>query len=126
MTLDGARSRFDQRMSRFVRELGRRRQLRNELRDADWSVGAGFGLSLLLVTWLGRLSMLVLAQTGGLLQGFRPRHWLWLASELAHDLWVSVAIALVVGGLLRVLPARARIPRVLVAVLGYLLLLGAA
>jgi hypothetical protein len=54
----------------------RRRELRGELRSADWSVGAGFALALFLLTWLGRLSMLTLAVTSGLVRGFGLRHWL--------------------------------------------------
>ena len=115
MTRDAARSRFHFALFR------RRRELRSELRDADWSIGAGFALSLLLLTWFGRGAMLVIALRAGLLRGFGVRHWLWLASELAHDLWVAIAVALLVGGLLRVLPQRAKW---LGVVLGYLFLLG--
>ena len=114
MNRDAARPRFDLALFR------RRRELRNELRDADWSIGAGFALALLLLTWLGRGAMLVIALRAGLLRGFGARHWLWLASELAHDLWVAIAVGLLVGGLLRVLPRRWK---TLGIVLGYLCLL---
>jgi arylsulfatase A-like enzyme len=111
---DLARPRFD-----FLL-LRRRRELRAELRRADWSIGAGFALALLLVTWLGRLAMLTLAVRNSLLRGFGAQHWLWLASEVAHDLWVALAVGLSVGGLLRFLPLRARW---LGSALGYLFLL---
>ncbi|HET8940284.1 MAG TPA: sulfatase-like hydrolase/transferase [Polyangiales bacterium] len=88
--------------------LRRRRELRGELHDADWSIGAGFALALSLLTWLGRLAMLTLAVTSGLVRDFGPRHWSWLASELAHDLWVALALGLTIGGLLRVSPGRMR------------------
>src|SRR5688572_16732098 len=100
MNRDAVRPRFDLPLFR------RRRELRSELRDADWSIGAGFALALLLMTWLGRSAMLVIALRSGMLRGFGARHWLWLASELAHDLWVATAVALSVGGLMRVLPRR--------------------
>jgi arylsulfatase A-like enzyme len=100
MNRDAARPRFNWGLFR------RRRELRSELREADWSVGAGFALALLLLTWLGRSAMLVIALRGGLLRGFGARHWLWLGSELAHDLWVAIAIGLSIGAFLRVLPQR--------------------
>lgn len=114
MNRDAARSRFDFAL------LRRRRELRSELSEAHWSLGAGFAIALLLLTWMGRGAMLVIALRAGLLRGFGARHWLWFASELAHDLWVATAVALCVGGLLRVLP---RSLRWLGIALGYLLLL---
>lgn len=103
-----------------TRLLRRRRELRQALGHADWSIGAGFALALLFLIWLGRLGMLIVASSTGLLRGFGPRHSLWFASELAHDLWVALAVGLSVGGLMRVLPRRFRFIGI---VLGYVCLL---
>jgi lipoteichoic acid synthase len=82
-----------------------------------WSLGAGFALALLLMTWLGRTVMLGSALASGLLHGLSAWHVLWLVPELAHDGVVACATMLVLGGLLRVLPRRLRW---LALALGYL------
>ena len=86
----------------------RRRQLRAELGGSAWALGAGFALALLVMTWLGRLAMLILATRAGLLSGWSARHPLALAAELGHDLWVALALGLGCGALLRVLSWHAR------------------
>ena len=96
------------RLSGWARVLVRRRQLQRELRGSAWALGAGFALSLLLVTWLGRLALLILAARGGLLSGFGAQHALALLGELGHDLWVALAVGLGCGALLRLLRGRAR------------------
>jgi arylsulfatase A-like enzyme len=100
--------------------LKRRRALRAELRDHPWSVGAGFALALWLMTLLGRVLMLGFSIENGLLQGLGAAQVLWLPAELGEDLAVCLVNALLVGGILRALPARARWVGVAI---GYVLLL---
>jgi arylsulfatase A-like enzyme len=100
--------------------FARHRQLRRELVSEPWALGAGFALALALITMLGRVTMLGFAIAHGVFHGFTPAHFFELAPELGHDIIVGLFVTLFVGGLLRVLPGRAR---VLALVLGYAILI---